>query len=44
MNLFICQTIAIGCGYILDLLIGDPHWLLIVLNSRLSTSHSLFSK
>ena len=27
MNLFICQTIAIGCGYILDLLIGDPHWL-----------------
>lgn len=28
MNLFICQTIAIGCGYILDLLIGDPHWLI----------------
>ena len=27
MNLFICQTIAIGCCYILDLLIGDPHWL-----------------
>ena len=27
MNLFICQTIAIDCGYILDLLIGDPHWL-----------------
>jgi len=23
MNLFICQTIAIGCGYILDLLIDS---------------------
>ena len=22
-----CQTIAIVLGYILDLIIGDPHWL-----------------
>ena len=25
--IFICQTIAIVCGYVLDLIIGDPHWL-----------------
>ena len=25
--IFTCQTIAIACGYVLDLIIGDPHWL-----------------
>ena len=25
--IFTCQTIAIVCGYVLDLIIGDPHWL-----------------
>lgn len=25
--IFTCQTIAIMCGYVLDLIIGDPHWL-----------------
>ncbi len=27
INISACQTIAIACGYVLDLIIGDPYWL-----------------
>ena len=27
INIFACQTIAIACGYVLDLIIGDPYWM-----------------